>query len=518
MKRYACIFVGTSRCSLRVAQRGAGGRVNIIDKAEYPVEFDARIFREERQRERTVTELTRVIREYIGIAEQNSPEKIDIFMSAALRRAIDSVYIYERIRQAIRPYHVSIISDEKELLDFCKSMMVEVLKFMPAQALKEESLFINIKGDGTLLGYLKDGFIEYITRIPLGYAKLGALMETIIDESETFGRLLTEITTNYLLQTETALRKHKIKNIYVSTNDFPAILAMSDERKNPALTEALHQNGSHVNHLYQSVKELTPKQIARKYPKLRDAGADTVLYTLVYSRALLDVFSLNSIYFVPSDFAGGIASFEFKQTMAGQISGWIERSGYQCARAEAKRYGVDLENAGVTEYYALRFFDTLKKSFGMTKRLRYLMRISAILSPAGYFFGDPAVSGADEFIVKNSGIVGLSERERFLAGRICAHAMDKDYTGLPADADLTEDEQLMVAQAASIIKLAMAMNASRKNKIENLKCQLKGDSFTVKGTTTKNVNLELYDYKTASPAFEQIFGLKTSLIVKRVRL
>lgn len=518
MKRYACIFIGTNRCSLRVAQRASAGRVNILEKAEYPVEFGVRVFQEEKQRDKTVSELCRIIQEYIGIAEQSDPERIEIYLSAALRRAIDSIYIYERVRLASRPYPVHIITDEEELLDFCKAMMIETLRFMPPEELQKPNLFVNIKGDSTLLGCLKGGYVTYVTRIPLGYGKLTEMMESIIESSETFARLMTEIITNYLKTVHSRLGSQSFEHIFVSTVDFPGLLRLAGSDLPIASATNFECDKQQVNTLYQSTKDLTPRQLFRKFPVLNMREADTVQLTLLYCRALLDVFSADSLYMMPSDTASGITVFQFKQTMAGQIHDWIEKSGYQCALTEASRFQVDMKAAAKTEYFALRFFDTLKKRFGFSRRMRYLTRICAQLATAGNFFGTENRSIANSFIIEHTNILGLTREENDLCARVCRHVTDPSYVALPEDPGLNEDEQLMMAQIVSLIKLAQAMDASTKQKIHTFNCQLTQNEFIVRGQTTKNVSLEEYDFRAAGSCFKQVFGLKPSLKIKRVKI
>ena len=125
--------MGCNRCSLKVAQRGAGGKVNILDQAEFPVNFGSRIFADEAVSAQSVSELCRIIEEYLSIAAQSAPEKVDIFISAALRRAINSIYIYERIRDAVKPYTVHLMSDEDELVGFIEGMMLTVPEIVDTQ-------------------------------------------------------------------------------------------------------------------------------------------------------------------------------------------------------------------------------------------------------------------------------------------------------------------------------------------------------------------------------------------------
>lgn len=519
MKRYACIFVGCNRCSLKVAQRGAGGKVNILDQAEFPVNFGSRIFADEAVSAQSVSELCRIIEEYLSIAAQSAPEKVDIFISAALRRAINSIYIYERIRDAVKPYTVHLMSDEDELVGFIEGMMLTVPEIVDTQEFKSDSLMVSLKGDSFLLAYLKDGTVCYITRIPLGYRKLTAMTENITERSESFGRLLTEIVTNYIRPVRMHLRKGKIRHIYFSSTDFDGIAKLKNpEFKRRGADEHLWLSKDEVNGMYQGMKDLMPNQLQRKYPFLEESESATVLYTLVFCRALLESISTDSLCMIPSDIGNALAMYQFKQTKFDRLTDWIAESGYASAKEASARYGVDLRHAEETEYYALRFFDTLKKRYTLVKRERYMLRICAMLAEAGQFIGEEDRAAASEFLINRMEILGLTARERFLCARICAHTADPAYIGIPTDRDLAENEQLTCAQLTAVLKLAEAVDAGRKQKINKLTCSLTEDSFTVRASTSKNTHLEMYDFNSARTCFRQVYGLNPVLTIKRVKI
>ncbi|MGI6108299.1 MAG: hypothetical protein ACOYB8_00430 [Eubacteriaceae bacterium] len=518
MKRYACIFVGCNRCTLRVAQRGAGGKVNILERAEFPVDFGGRIFADEAVSAQAVTELCRIIREYIHIAEQNAPETIEVYISAALRRAINSIYIYERIRDSIKPYPVILMSDAEELVNFCRSMMLEIPSLVSAQEMKSDSLMVSLKGDSFLLASLSGGIVDYITRIPIGYRKLTDMTENITERSETFGRLLTEIITNYIRPVMLHLGNGRIRNIYFSSADFGGVVKLAEPGTPDEVRKYLKFDKDQINRLYQGLKDLMPNQIQRKYPDLEERESETVLFTLVFCRALLESVRTDSLYMMPMDLCNTITMFQFKQTRLGAITDWIGDSGYDCTRTAAATYGVDLRHAEETEYFALRFFDTLKKRYTFVKRERYLLRLCSLLVDVGQYFGESYRSEACEFVINRTEILGLSERERFLCARICAHVNDPAYNGIPVDDDLTRSEQLTCAQLTAVLKLAEAMDAGRKQKINKLTCSMTEDTFTVKAGSSKNNHLEQYDFNSARSCFRQVFGLNPVLSIKRVKI
>ncbi|MGL6293821.1 MAG: exopolyphosphatase, partial [Eubacterium aggregans] len=74
IKRFAAIYIGSSKCEMVVGQRGKG-TINIVDRTMYPIDFGRQSFSRGTITFQSVYALSRILNEYIEIAEASAVDE-----------------------------------------------------------------------------------------------------------------------------------------------------------------------------------------------------------------------------------------------------------------------------------------------------------------------------------------------------------------------------------------------------------------------------------------------------------
>ncbi len=512
MNRYSCIFLGPNRVELITAQRGRNRKLKIIDRAYYPLDIDYEIFDNGVITNTTTDLLEKIIGEYIRLAEEYSPEKIELIFSHEITRANNFLFVYYRLNSLFDNCQLRIVSDDEELNLFssaAKLYLPEIYNFS-----SENSLIASINSEQINFALTNNGIIDYTDQIPYGYLKISELVERITKQRTHYSKLLSEILESKLRLAIMHIGKRKLKYVCLITKDAVALsqVVECDVKGNLYIFSK-----KAINDAYHKVKELTPEQLKTLYPDLSEVESITLQSTIIVARQLLNTAKANEIVLIHRNLAETIVELQFQITKRKEIDSWLEEGAYQSAIALSERYFVDQKHAELIEKYALQLFNFLKPRFNLTKREKKYLKLATRLMDVGQYGGEDGQSKAVEEIVNREEIIGLSKEDRRIIGRICYNVKVNDYGRTQNLEGFEMDEALIIAQVTAIIKLVATLDQSRRQKVSKLSYSIKDNNLIVKVITSHNTQLESYYFERDSKWIRRVFELSPELKVKRVK-
>ncbi|WP_054749331.1 hypothetical protein [Lacticaseibacillus thailandensis] len=75
------------------------------------------------------------------------------------------------------------------------------------------------------------------------------------------------------------------------------------------------------------------------------------------------------------------------------------------------------------------------------------------------------------------------------------------------DNGLRRAERVAAAKLASLLRMADALDASRRQKVQQLRVSLRGGRLGITVTSQDNVDLERWSFTSRSQFFESVFGI-----------
>lgn len=514
IKRFAAIYIGSSKCELVVGQRGKG-TINILDRAVYPIDFGEQSFARGKISFSSVYALCQIIGEYIEIAKASAVEEIEIVATAALREAENRIYLLEQIRTYTGGYRVHLLEKEDEIELIYRYMLLKCEDFLTEERVQEETMLCSISSGNIALALMNGGLIDYYQTLEMGYLKIREVLRAIEEETENFENLLSDFFAINLHAVTDNIHKRKIKNLVVTSHDAEIIACFCGME---AGSDYYRISRERFVELHGSLKGLTSGQLQRKYPELNLFEAETMRHTLMFYLKLLDDTKMDEIVLVQLSLCDALVDFKFNLTKDQRLREWIEESSYSSARMLGKKYHVDGKHAETVEKLALKLFDFLKKRYQLDKNERRLLRLTAQLLDVGRYVGGQNSKPMNRMIIENADIIGVSAKERLIIGTVadCVRTIPFDESLL--DKSMTAEEQLAVSCLTAILKLATALDKSHKQKISKIQCRIEEREFIITAVTSKNVQLESYFFSTSKLAMRKVFGLKPVLKIKREKI
>lgn len=166
---------------------------------------------------------------------------------------------------------------------------------------------------------------------------------------------------------------------------------------------------------------------------------------------------------------------------------------------------------------ALVLFKQLKVMHKLPRFYVKPLRIASFMYDSGknINFDNYTKHGFDAILY--SGINGVNHRELLIAGFICL-CQDLDNFSLndwiKYKDILTEEDLDAVRKLGVIVKLADALNASKKNVITDVVCDILGDSIIMKTVIEAgvNVNFEIMEGMKVAPAYKKVYKKSLQII------
>lgn len=136
----------------------------------------------------------------------------------------------------------------------------------------------------------------------------------------------------------------------------------------------------------------------------------------------------------------------------------------------AKSYNVDLKHSLQVKKIALKIFDELKPLHNLDENARELLEYAAILHDIGYYISVAKHHKYSYFIIRNSNLVGFSEKEIELIANVARyHRKATPKEKHPNFNQLNEDEKRIVQILSAILRLSDGLEKTHSALINDIK-------------------------------------------------
>lgn len=162
----------------------------------------------------------------------------------------------------------------------------------------------------------------------------------------------------------------------------------------------------------------------------------------------------------------------------------------------------------------LTIFDSISKNYGLSKRDRLLLQLSAILSECGRYISLSNVGDSAYGIIMATEIIGLSHLEREIVASIVKYSKESfEYYDTLEAMDI--NSYLRIAKLTAIIRLAQGLDLSHKGKCEHMKITNDDNKMILTVETNADMTLEIELFDQNAMFFEEVFHIKPVIRQKK---
>ena len=158
-------------------------------------------------------------------------------------------------------------------------------------------------------------------------------------------------------------------------------------------------------------------------------------------------------------------------------------------------------------------FSQLRFEHKLSRHYEGILMVGSLLHDIGQFISNRSHHKHSQYLIENSDIFGLSERDISIAALVARY----HRRSLPKDTHinyvkLDRDTRLTVNKLGAILRLADAIDYNRQFKASDFKIELKDNVVYFSVKTDRDVAAEMIFIKEKSLWFEQVYGHKVRLV------
>jgi exopolyphosphatase/guanosine-5'-triphosphate,3'-diphosphate pyrophosphatase len=183
---------------------------------------------------------------------------------------------------------------------------------------------------------------------------------------------------------------------------------------------------------------------------------------------------------------------------------------HEQARASATSLGhkdrFDGEHGNRVARTAQSLFDQTVSLHGLQEEERLLLEIASMLHDIGYFIGMLNHDQHGYYIIKNSSLIGLDERQHDMIAHIVRNHRKTTRTNQDETfKSLTQKDRLIVTQLCALLRLADAIEVSHTTRIRDVKLMKAKRCWQLQMDGDGNLLLERWALEKRKSLFEEVF-------------
>jgi len=156
---------------------------------------------------------------------------------------------------------------------------------------------------------------------------------------------------------------------------------------------------------------------------------------------------------------------------------------------------------------ALEIFAAVSVENGLTERHRELLDAAALLHDIGYFINYHQHHKHSYHLIRHANLFGFTPREREIIANLARyHRKAKPKKNHSNFSILTEEDQQLVRELGSILRLADGLDRRRNRQVEKLKCRLENGTLKLNLIGTGDLSVEAYGAQSKGDLFSDVFG------------
>lgn len=165
--------------------------------------------------------------------------------------------------------------------------------------------------------------------------------------------------------------------------------------------------------------------------------------------------------------------------------------------------------------FGTKLFDILQKQHQLDEKYRRYLIVASYLHDIGKFISFKEHNRHSCYLVENSSIFGLSEKDlKNIAFLIYAHSGNISILDL-YNYRVDKDEFVKLLKLAAILKIAVSLDQSKKQKVFNFNITLNKNLLQINLETKEDYFIENYKFNNQIGLFKYVFDLDINLKINR---
>ncbi len=353
-----------------------------------------------------------------------------------------------------------------------------------------------------IMKFNRRNVVEY-NSIPYGYSNLSAVNGTFADKVAIMKKEIKKCSLVKSFEEDVVVGCGEsfidIARIAKKLTKYPLEIDNNFELSSEAVTKVC-----------EFIAGVDPQKV-KKIKGLGPEGSESIDGGLAIISAIYDILKRDNIVVSTANSLEGVVLSNLVGTANEKYTDMLQNSLDNLY--EFKKEGLAI-NSQVYEM-AILLFKQLKVVHKLPRVYVKPLKIAAYMYDCGKFISFSNNQKHSYYTILNSNISGASQKDILLAGFACS-CQNLDNFNLPEvmkyKSILTDDDIDAIRKLGVLVSLAVNLNASRKNVINDIVCDILGDSIIMKTVVNADPSFEIIQSMKVSDDFKKVFNKSLQII------
>ncbi|SFH99695.1 Ppx/GppA phosphatase [Tindallia magadiensis] len=506
----SAIDIGSYSLKMRIVEVDEEGNTRLLDRVTHPAALGKDTFSTGKVSYETVEHICEILTGFQQLMQEYGSRHYRALATSAIREAQNREYLIDQIRLKTG-LKVEVINNAQERYLTYKAIRENLPDH---KAIREEGVLVVEVGSGSIEITIYDrGSMQLTHNIKLGHLRLREVLSDLEKRSFDFPRLLEEYIESHLDAIDYIQQEYPIRHLVVLGSEMKAINRLCNGSEFPEAGNTISEEA--LEKLFKEVQEKPAEFMADTYQISMDL-ASILLPSLMIMKKFFQMTKATQYYTPLVSLSDGIISdFIDRRFDTDRLKEFNEDIQQQAVNL-LKKYDGDKKHAFDVEEKAVLFFDALKKTHGMKEREKFLLKLACKLHDIGKFVNLNQHYEHSYTLIKASPILSLSEEELEIVANVSKyHSSRTPQKDHDSYLRLKGRDRVTTAKLTAILRLADAMDRSHRQKIYDVKVKHQKKEMIISGTADVDTLLEEWTFEIKSEFFQEVFGIKPILRIKR---
>lgn len=514
-KTFAAIDVGSYELAMKIFEISAKNGIKEIDHIRHRIELGTDSYFTGKISNDRVDELCRMLGEFTQIMKSYKVDDYKAYGTSAIRETENSMILLDQI-QTKTGIKIEVLSNSEQRFLNYKSVASVGDDFQ--NIIEKSTAFIDIGGGSIQISLFDEDSLVTTQNMRPGVLRMREELTRVSYRSYQLEDMVEEMVGGGLESfKEMFVGDRKIQNV-ILVDDYVSLILQRNYLK---MNKRGQVDAEVFLEFVDSLKKKKAKEIALSLGIAQENISLLHLSSLMIKH-MLRILGAEMLWAPGVSLCDGMA-YEYAEnnkllsvSQEGTAHNF-ERDILACARDINRRYhSIESRTTG-REMTALAIFDSMRKSYGFSKRDRLLLQLSAILSECGRYISLTNVGDSSYSIIMATEIIGLSHLERKIVASIVKYCTEsfEYYDTLGKAVTLDINSYLRIAKLTAIMRLAEGLDLSHKGKVGSLRIANEDNKMVLTVETNADMTLELGLFGQNAMFFEEVFNIKPVIRQKK---
>ncbi len=506
----AVIDIGATSIRMAIADIDLEGNVHLLESLSQAVTLGKDTFTQRRIRKSSIEDCVRVLKSYRRLLLEygiTRPDQMRVIATSAVREAVNRMAFLDRVYIAtgmeIEPL------DEAEVNRITYMGIQPQLQADPKLA-TSKCVVVEVGGGSTEVLVVQSGNVLFSHTYRLGSLRLLEMLEKF-DAPRVKQRAVME---SQIQRVVAQIREHV-------PNDSPLeMVAIGGDVRFAAAN--LLEDWDPANLAYLPVDQLSTftrrmlvmseDETVQKYG-ISFQDAETIAPALLSYVLIARGFEQSGIAISDTNLRDGLLQdLAIRDVWTANFRSQIIRSAIGLGR----RFDFNEKHARHVATLCRKLFSELQLEHQLEPKMELLLYLAALLHEVGMYINARSNHKHAMYVIRNSELFGLSRKDVLLVALVARYhrrsSPQPQHEGYSA---LDRTDRVAVSKLAAILRLAIALDDSRSQRISDIQCRSDGKRLVITAKGVEDVSVEQLALRQSGSLFEETYGLPVQIRAAR---